>query len=132
MDPKNSANGEFVRSIVKTQYTIPVTLSADDPTVYHVVGWLFSFTTNTYSSLVTVPLLIANGSDDKIFSANVPFNLSDPKSVKSFEATFFSAVPSLSVFVLENAGHCINLHLNAHAWFEAARAWSDQYVGSNR
>jgi pimeloyl-ACP methyl ester carboxylesterase len=87
-------------------------------------------TSNTYSSQVKVPVLIANGSDDLFFSgAGLPFNGSDPNSIKTFEATLFTAVPSLSVFVLNNSGHCINLHLNAPDWFAAAKAWSDHYVG---
>jgi len=90
------------------------------------------FTANTYSSQVRVPVLIANGSDDGLFAgAGMPFNGDDPNSIKSFEAPFFPLVPSLTVFVLKNSGHDINLHLNAPDWFAAARAWSDQNVGSH-
>jgi pimeloyl-ACP methyl ester carboxylesterase len=88
------------------------------------------FTTNTYSSQVNAPVLIANGSDDGLFAGSgMPFNGADPSSIKAYETPFFPLVPSLSVFVLQNSGHDVNLHLNAMDWFEAARAWSDQYVG---
>jgi pimeloyl-ACP methyl ester carboxylesterase len=88
------------------------------------------FTTNTYSSQVTVPVLIANGSDDALFGGSgMPFNGTDPNSIKTFEAPLFPLVPSLSVFVLNNSGHDVNLHLNAQDWFEAAKAWSNQLVG---
>jgi pimeloyl-ACP methyl ester carboxylesterase len=89
--------------------------------------------TNTYSSQVKVPVLLANGSDDSVDSgAGMPFNGSDPASIRSFEAPFFTAAPSLSVFVLRNSGHDVNLHLNAPDWFAAARAWSDRYIGTQR
>jgi pimeloyl-ACP methyl ester carboxylesterase len=95
------------------------------------LGQLISvFTSHTYPSRVTVPVLIANGSVDKVVTGpGLPFNGADPDSIKGFEATFFTAAPSLSVFALNNSGHDINLHLNAPDWFAAARAWSDQYVG---
>ena len=34
--------------------------------------------------------------------AGMPYNGTDPNSIKAFEATFFTATPSLSVYVLNS------------------------------
>ncbi|MGQ4646299.1 alpha/beta fold hydrolase [Lyngbya aestuarii] len=88
------------------------------------VDAIFSETTKQ----IRVPVFLALGQYDNSFCTG---NICDSaQSVADFEAPFFSPEANLQVYVLPNAGHSINLHQNAAEWYEAARQWSDLYVGA--
>jgi len=88
------------------------------------VDAIFSETTRQ----IRVPVLLALGQYDNSFCTG---NICDSaESVAAFEAPFFSPEANLQVYVLPDAGHSINLHQNAPEWYEAARQWSDLYVGA--
>jgi alpha-beta hydrolase superfamily lysophospholipase len=80
------------------------------------------------SQQIRVPVFLAVGQYDGSFcTGNICENA---ENVAAFEAPFFSPEAKLQTFVLPGAGHSINLALNAPEWFEAARQWSDRYVGA--
>ncbi|HLO83765.1 MAG TPA: alpha/beta fold hydrolase [Nostocaceae cyanobacterium] len=79
------------------------------------------------SKQINVPVLLAIGSEDLPFCTGDICDNAD--NVKAFESPFFSPQAQLETYVLPDAGHSINLHLNAPLWFDAARDWSDRYVG---
>ncbi|MBW4548437.1 MAG: alpha/beta hydrolase [Symplocastrum torsivum CPER-KK1] len=80
------------------------------------------------SKLIRVPVFLAVGQYDGSFcTGNI---CESAENVAALEAPFFSPEANLQTFVLPGAGHSLNLHPNAPEWFEAARQWSDQYVGT--
>ena len=80
------------------------------------------------SKQIRVPVFLAIGQYDGSFcTGNI---CESAENVAAFEAPFFSAEANLQTFVLPEAGHSINLDPNAPEWFEAARQWSDYYVGA--
>lgn len=79
------------------------------------------------SRLIEVPVLVAIGQYDYPFCNGDICN--NPENVAAFEAPFFSPEAQLQTYVLQNAGHNINLQFNAPLWFEKAHQWSDRFVG---
>jgi pimeloyl-ACP methyl ester carboxylesterase len=91
------------------------------------INTTFTAVLSNISQQISVPVLLAIGSQDFPFcTGNICENADN---VKAFESPFFSPQAQLQTFVLPDAGHNINLHLNAPSWFSAARDWSDRYVG---
>jgi pimeloyl-ACP methyl ester carboxylesterase len=80
------------------------------------------------SKQISVPVFLAVGQYDGSFCTGDICQSAD--NVAAFEAPFFSPEANLETFVLPGAGHSINLAPNAPEWFEAARQWSDRYVGA--
>ena len=80
------------------------------------------------SKQIRVPVFLAVGQYDGSFCTG---NICDSaENVAAFEAPFFAPEAKLQTYVLSGAGHSINLHENAFEWFQAARQWSDTYVGA--
>jgi pimeloyl-ACP methyl ester carboxylesterase len=80
------------------------------------------------SRQIRVPVFLAVGQYDESFCTGDICQSAE--NVAAFEAPFFSPESNLQTFVLPGAGHSINLAANASEWFEAARQWSDRYVGA--
>jgi pimeloyl-ACP methyl ester carboxylesterase len=81
------------------------------------------------SKQIKVPTLLAIGEKDNPFCTG---SICDSvENVIAFEAPFYSPEAQLQAYVLPNAGHDINLSLNAALWYSAARQWSDRFVGTN-
>ncbi|MBW4434624.1 MAG: alpha/beta hydrolase [Pelatocladus maniniholoensis HA4357-MV3] len=79
------------------------------------------------SKNIKVPVLLVIGQQDNPFCTQ---NICDSaESVAAFEAPYFSPEAKLQIYVLPNAGHSINLELNAPLWYKVARQWSDRFVG---
>lgn len=79
---------------------------------------------------INVPTLIAIGQYDFIFCGPLtPCTNADV--VRAREAVNFSAQACLSAYVLPEAGHDLNLELNAPDWFAAANRWLDDFVGTD-
>lgn len=79
------------------------------------------------SKQIKVPVLLAIGQKDYPFCTGDICN--GAESIATFESAFFAPEANLQTYVLPNAGHDINLALNAGDWFQAARQWSDRYIG---
>src|SRR5699024_10709831 len=77
---------------------------------------------------IDVPVLIANGSADKVFCAQGDGgSLTDCANAQSLyrsERPFFPRA-ELSTYVLPGAGHSMNLALNNRAFFDRAVSWVD-------
>jgi pimeloyl-ACP methyl ester carboxylesterase len=81
---------------------------------------------------VTVPILIADGQDDLLIcqpSAGLP--CTDSATLLNREAANYTPQSCLEAFVLPDSGHDINLHDNAHLWFEYANSWVSRRVGAD-
>ena len=76
---------------------------------------------------IRVPVLIANGSQDLLF-CTLPDTCRDARSFDESQRPFFPASPCLTAFVLPQAGHDLNLDLDAPVWFGAATQWIDAVV----
>lgn len=82
------------------------------------------------SKRIDVPVLMVIGQNDYPFCTE---NICDnAENVAAFEASFFSPEAQLQTYVLQDAGHNINLELNAPVWFKVARQWSDKFVGTGQ
>lgn len=87
----------------------------------------------TISQAVHVPVLLAIGQDDNDLCADS--NHSACASAATFlsleEPDFSTSGTCLEAFVLPYSGHVINLHRNAHDWFETAANWANRRVGNS-
>jgi pimeloyl-ACP methyl ester carboxylesterase len=83
---------------------------------------------------IRAPVLVAVGSLDPSFcSGSSSPDCASGDALAQAEAPYLGpAVPSVSGFVLPEAGHDLNMMLNAELWFTAAQSWVDAYVGGAR
>jgi pimeloyl-ACP methyl ester carboxylesterase len=79
------------------------------------------------SKNINVPVLLVIGQQDNPFCT--PTICNSAESVAALEAPYFSQNAKLQIYVLPNAGHDINLQLNAPLWYKVSRQWSDRFVG---
>jgi pimeloyl-ACP methyl ester carboxylesterase len=108
---------------------------AEDETLKDVVslGELNTFNDASDPSIsqrIHVPVFLAVGQNDLIF-CDKTLSCADAAAIQAREAADWSTHACLETFVLPNAGHSINLHLNAHTWFEAAISWANRRVGNS-
>jgi alpha-beta hydrolase superfamily lysophospholipase len=84
------------------------------------------------SSAITVPVLEAVGQDDSL-ACNPAIGMSchTAKDVCAREAPFFGHHTRLSALVVDAAGHSINLHYHANAWYTAANQWINHTLASS-
>ncbi len=76
------------------------------------------------SLLIHVPVLAAVGQYDNVFCGMV-----DCSQALHLESAFYGPAACLETFILPDAGHSLNLHLNAPQWFQAAINWSNRRLG---
>lgn len=78
---------------------------------------------------ITGPVQFVIGQYDYLFCGpNV--NCSDKAAVQSYEEGFFSASACIETAVINDAGHVLNLHLNADATYAQMLSWADRHVGN--
>ena len=58
-------------------------------------------------------------------------NCSTASTLLAAEKFFYSGTSCLEAYVLPDAGHDLNLHLNAPDFFAVAARWSDRWIGSS-
>ena len=73
-----------------------------------------------------VPTLLVVGNHDSIACAD---NDCIASNTLGSEPANYPADACLEMQIIPEAGHALNLHLNAQAWFAVAREWSDRCVG---
>ncbi len=87
---------------------------------------LTTFTTIATSSmtqLINVPVLEAVGQFDNLFCQGA-FNCTNTSDVQQYEAPFFSPAAQLEVIIIPQAGHVLNLQLNAATvWYPQVTQW---------
>ncbi len=79
--------------------------------------------------LIQGPVLDVIGQYDYAFCGNL-VNCSDRAAVQTYEAGFYSSSACLETAVINDAGHVLNLHLNAGATYSQMLSWADRTVGS--
>ncbi|MFC9440195.1 alpha/beta hydrolase [Nocardia sp. NPDC057030] len=79
------------------------------------------------SGRIQVPILLVVGQNDKFYCAR-PQLCADDDAVLTHEREYYTAATELAALVLPGAGHSINLHRNAHEWFDAATQWTAEHV----
>lgn len=92
----------------------------------------FTEDVNLDTSRITVPVLLAVGQRDPIMCGPLGTNCSTSAAFLHAEAPFYGTPGAcLQAYVLPDAGHVINLSLNARDFFGVATRWADRWVGSN-
>lgn len=78
---------------------------------------------------VTAPVLIAIGQEDAIFCNADPItpDCHSDASVRSFEAMYFTAAPSVSAVTIPDTAHDLTLHPSADQSFAAINAWIESH-----
>lgn len=76
---------------------------------------------------VTVPVLVIEGDHD-ILGFGGDLDGSDPAAVVTGEQTAYTSSPSLTVHVIPDAGHDLNLQKCAPEVYELIGSWIDQHV----
>jgi hypothetical protein len=82
------------------------------------------------SALITAPVLLADGQDDRFFCSAVSGNCDSAAALEASEAPFFAASPCLDTYVLPGAGHDLNLATDTGEYQRAVISWADTFVGS--
>ena len=77
---------------------------------------------------ITGPVQVVVGQYDSLFCGNL-VNCSDKGAVQTYEEGWFGASACVETAVIDDAGHDLNLHHNAHAAYAKMLAWADRYVG---
>lgn len=81
---------------------------------------------------INVPVLIAVGQDDALMCAGPGAdNCSSSLAFLRSEEPYYSPSACLQAYVLRDAGHVINLSLNAQSFFQVAKRWADRWVGAS-
>jgi pimeloyl-ACP methyl ester carboxylesterase len=80
------------------------------------------------SRQITVPVLLIVGQKDTLFCAPDAVDCSSSTSVKQFESAYYAPEAHLSVAVIPETGHDLNLHLTAPATYTVAQAWALGHV----
>jgi pimeloyl-ACP methyl ester carboxylesterase len=78
---------------------------------------------------INVPVLLVAGEYDAVFCGLTAANCASSSTLRRSEAPYYSPKACLKTYVLPNAGHDINLHLNARNWFRIGIDWIDARVG---
>ncbi|CAF1171938.1 unnamed protein product [Didymodactylos carnosus] len=72
----------------------------------------------------TIPILIVIGQYDQCF-CNVTLTCDNSLIIQEREQENF--VSSIETYILQEAGHSINLHLNSRNWYQIASDWTQKY-----
>lgn len=91
---------------------------------------LAGFLNPTTSQQIHIPVLTAVGQFDILYCDNI-LTCTDNATVYARESSDYSSQACLEAFVLPNAGHDINLHLNAQDFFATAVNWANRRVGNS-
>lgn len=81
---------------------------------------------------IHVPVLIANGQDDALMCKGLGADdCTNSSTFLQSEAPYYSPSACLQSYVLPNAGHDLNLSLNAQSFFQVAKDWASKWVSPN-
>ncbi|MFN6560754.1 MAG: alpha/beta hydrolase [Nostoc sp. ChiSLP01] len=105
--------------IINKDEELKQTLTTGEATTF------FPAVTSDISKKIRVPVLLVIGQKDNFFCSD---KICSRKNVAEFERQFYSPQAQLRVYVQPDAGHSVNLHLNASEWYEVAEKWSDRFV----
>jgi pimeloyl-ACP methyl ester carboxylesterase len=94
-------------------------------------GELNSFAAAVYDPIslqIQGPVQVVIGHYDYIFCGNL-VNCSDKAAVQTYEEGWFSASACVETAVIDDAGHDLNLQLNANAAYSKMLSWADRNIG---
>jgi pimeloyl-ACP methyl ester carboxylesterase len=94
-------------------------------------GELYSFAEAVYDPIslqIQGPVQLVVGQYDYVFCGNL-VNCSDKAAVQTYEEGWFSASACVETAVINDAGHDLNLQLNANAAYSQMLSWADRHVG---
>ncbi|MQA12824.1 MAG: alpha/beta fold hydrolase [Pseudonocardiaceae bacterium] len=80
---------------------------------------------------IRVPVFLVVGQKDAVWCGTGGADCTSAEAVEASESPHYGPETCLQTFVLPNSGHDVNLHLNAHDWYEAADRWTDRFIGSS-
>ncbi|MFI5779739.1 alpha/beta fold hydrolase [Nocardia sp. NPDC051570] len=80
------------------------------------------------SSFITAPVLIVNGSKDRLSCGTNYSVCTDSATLHDEEAQYFSPAAKLQTFVLPGSGHSVNLARNTRAYQLAVINWMQTYI----
>ena len=84
------------------------------------------------TSRIHVPVLIANGQKDALMCTGLGADdCSNSTTLLRSEELFYSPSACLQSYVLPNAGHDLNLSMNAPSFFQVAERWANKWVGAS-
>lgn len=75
---------------------------------------------------ITAPVLLVTGQYDVFFCD--PTAGCTTGGLQASEAKYYGGSPSVTAYVLPQAGHDINLHRDAPAWYAIAIGWAESHV----
>ncbi len=85
--------------------------------------------TSPASKAIKAPVLVIIGQKDEIFcEGNTPINCANSSTVLSYETPFYTSSKNVQAFVLNYAGHDVNLHYDAGGWFGVSTGWAYSQV----
>lgn len=76
-----------------------------------------------------IPLLIVDGSKDRLSCAPDATDCSSAATLAAAEQPFYPDT-RVDAILIPDAGHAINLHLNAQFAYHSVTSWIDQNVGT--
>lgn len=80
---------------------------------------------------INVPVLIAVGQEDALMCTGLGADdCSSSSALLRSEGPYYQPSACLQAFVLPDAGHDLNLSLNAQAFFAVAERWANSWVGT--
>jgi pimeloyl-ACP methyl ester carboxylesterase len=86
----------------------------------------------TLSQQIHVPVLVVVGQQDVSYcnEALPGFSCTDGGTVNAREGFAYPPQACLETYVLPSSGHDVNLHPDAHLWFEQATDWTARRIGN--
>lgn len=107
----------------------PAVLALDERTKSTMVlTELSSLTLDSHPLDLRVPVLLVNGSEDRVFCGAT--NCASAENLRTEELPHLGTqVPCVDAFLLPGAGHAINTVLTAQDWFAVAQSWATQRIG---
>ncbi|HTE57478.1 MAG TPA: alpha/beta hydrolase [Verrucomicrobiae bacterium] len=117
-------NTDFAKpKAVKVDEQLKGTVSTDDLNSFF-VPLLPGFTTQIH-----VPVLLAMGAEDNVYCSG-GLQCNSAADILARESSHYDTSACLEAMVQPVAGHNLNLHPNAHVFFDAASSWIQQKVGN--
>jgi pimeloyl-ACP methyl ester carboxylesterase len=88
----------------------------------------FTISSSPLSQRIHVPILVAVGQYDNLFCLGT-FSCTNKESVRNYETVYYSPQAQLQLVVIPQAGHDLNLQLNAPTdWFPQALQWIQSII----
>lgn len=85
---------------------------------------------SSHTRNIKVPTFLVNGTNELFFCGADTKNCNDADALREAQEPYFSAEACLRTAVIENAGHDLNLQLNAQKTYDVVLDWLDTSLGT--